>query len=166
LYKYYIQYGKEAKKMISKDDIEKLFRLRSSYNSMISRCYSGNKNSRNYKNYEERGISVCDEWKNSFYSFYCWSIQNGYEIDLTIDRIDNNGNYEPNNCRWTTRKVQANNRRDNKKTIRLLFQGEKRTLKEIAALTGQKYVTLATRKQRGFVGEEIIYGKTKNKFKL
>lgn len=75
------------------------------------RCY--NKNSYNYKNYGGRGIKMCDEWLNDFMNFYSWAMENGYEEKLSIDRINNNGDYEPNNCRWVDIKTQCNNRRSN-----------------------------------------------------
>lgn len=56
---------------------------------------------------------MCDEWKNNFQLFYDWSIQNGYQENLSIDRIDNDGNYEPSNCRWVDRFTQCNNKRNN-----------------------------------------------------
>ena len=70
-------------------------------------------NSAKSKYYFDRGIGLCEEWKNSFESFRDWSINNGYNDKLTLDRIDNDGNYCPNNCRWVDMKTQANNRSNN-----------------------------------------------------
>lgn len=84
-------------------------RLYNIYTNIKYRCL--NKNHRDYINYGARGITVCDDWKNDFLSFYNWALENGYKDSLEIDRINNDGNYEPNNCRWTTRTVQNRNKR-------------------------------------------------------
>ncbi len=81
------------------------------WGKMISRCY--NKNADNYDFYGGRGITICDEWHYDFKKFYDWAIVNGWQKDLTIDRMDNASIYEPNNCRWTTQIEQANNKRNN-----------------------------------------------------
>lgn len=89
-------------------------RIRGIYQSMIKRCYY--KKATNYKNWGGRGIKVCEEWKNNFINFYNWAIENGFDESIpwyncSIDRINNNGNYEPSNCRFATAKQQRNNQR-------------------------------------------------------
>lgn len=88
---------------------EELDRLRRIYSGMIQRCY--NPNSVGYHNYGGRGILICEEWLNNRDKFIDWALQNGYSNDLTIDRIDVNGNYEPSNCRWVDWETQNRNKR-------------------------------------------------------
>ena len=87
-------------------------RLYNIWVNMKQRCY--NSNNPKYPIYGGRGIKICDDWKNYFFSFYNWAISNGYKENLTIDRMNVNGNYEPNNCRWITNQEQQKNRRNSK----------------------------------------------------
>ncbi len=82
------------------------------WRGMKSRCYGVKQ--RAYKNYGGRGISICNEWLNDFMNFYNWAVVNGYKKGLQIDRINNDGNYEPTNCRWITNKENMRNRGSNK----------------------------------------------------
>jgi hypothetical protein len=92
-----------------------------------------------YKYYGGKGVSVCAEWKESFISFRNWAYKNGYKEGLTIDRIDNNGNYEPSNCRWVTMKEQANNQSH---TLKIEYKGETKTLTEWSEKLGINRFTL------------------------
>ena len=112
------------------------------------RCLGQNKNSPDYKNYRGRGIKICEEWKKDFMSFYNWAIQNGYKDNLTIERIDNNGNYDPSNCRWAPREEQSANRRGNRK---ILFDGKENTIKQLAEKMGLKYHTMYMKLKRNGV---------------
>lgn len=126
-------------------------RLFSIMNHIKSRCY--NKNHHAYNHYGGRGIKVCDEWLNDFKSFYEWSMANGYSDNLSIDRIDVNGNYEPGNCRWTNNKTQQNNTRFNKK---LTYQGQTKNISQWAELLNIPYSTLYSRLTSGWEMEKII----------
>ncbi|MBO5663596.1 MAG: hypothetical protein J6V82_04430 [Clostridia bacterium] len=110
---------------------------------MRQRC--SDVNNRDFQRYGGRGITVCDEWQTDFRPFYNWAIASGYADSLTIDRIDVNGNYEPSNCRWATRKEQANNRRTN---IYLTYEGDTFTLAQWAERTGIAGDTLSKRLYR------------------
>ena len=119
--------------------------------AMKGRCT--NQNNTSYERYGGRGIAICDEWQNNFQAFYNWAISHGYSDESSIDRIDNNGNYEPSNCRWVTMKEQSNNRSS---SVCLTHNGETHTLKEWSELTGIKYTTLYSRYSVGESVDEIL----------
>jgi len=122
------------------------------YMKMIHRCYDSTV--WNYKNYGGRGIIVCKEWKNDARVFAKWAIENGYKKDLQIDRFpDNNGNYEPSNCRWATHTQNANNTRSN---VLLIYNGESKTIAEWASIVGMEYGSFWSRVKRGWNIIDII----------
>jgi hypothetical protein len=121
------------------------------WSCMKNRCY--NQKDDNYKYYGGRGITVCDEWKDDFQTFYDWSMSHGYTDNLTIDRINVNGNYEPSNCRWATHSEQGKNKRN---VIFITFEGETKTLREWSEITGIKYITLFYRYKTGKTPVEIL----------
>ena len=133
------------------------------YFNMKSRCY--NPNNTAYKHYGGRGIKICDEWldkENGFLNFYNWAMQNDYKEDLTLDRIDVNGNYEPLNCRWITLKEQADNKTN---TIKIQYNGITKNLTEWAREYKIPIVTLRTRISRGWDLEKALTEKVHKNFK-
>lgn len=115
------------------------------WSGMKARCF--NKNVDAYKDYGGRGIVVCDEWKNDFSAFYHWAIANGYREGLSIDRIDNDKGYAPDNCHWVTSVVQASNRRSNN-TIQ--YNGEEHTVTEWAKILNINPKTIFNRIYSGW----------------
>ena len=122
------------------DEYDCSSKLYCSWKHMKERCY--NSSCRDYCHWGGRGITVCDAWKSDFLAFKEWALANGYEEGLTIDRIDNDGNYEPSNCRWATKKEQSNNRRC---LHYLTYKGETKTISEWSRITGIKITTLYMR---------------------
>lgn len=121
------------------------------WKSIKQRCL--NPQSKAYKNYGGRGICICDEWKNNFENFYKWSISNGYTKGLTIDRIDNNSNYSPQNCRWVTRLQQANNKRN---TIYLTINNKTDSLSNWLRVYNVNRSTYMTRIKYGKTPEQAL----------
>ena len=123
----------------SPDTKKSASRLYSIWLGMKTRC--NNPNADSYKHYGGRGIKVCDEW-NDYLTFKRWALDNGYADGLSIDRINNNGDYCPANCRWSNNVEQGNNRRNNHV---LTFNGISKTMAEWARESGIKYHTLKRR---------------------
>jgi hypothetical protein len=107
---------------------------------MKARCYR--KSHKWYKRYGGRGITICDEWRNSFEAFKDWALANGYKDDLTIERIDNDKGYSPNNCCWASQRTQISNRSNTRKYE---FDGKTQTLSLWAEEIGIPYGTLYRR---------------------
>lgn len=147
-------------------------RLYNIHQSMKQRCYGNHKESKNYK---LRGIKICEEWLNNFQAFYKWAMNNGYSDNLTIDRINTNGDYEPSNCRWTTYLIQENNRRNN---IKININNKEFTIKELSKQFGIKENSIRTvlrknlksiqkiTKEKAEGGEYICFNCTRDMFQL
>ena len=119
--------------------------------AMRRRCR--NVNNKDYRWYGGKGIGVCDEWESDFMSFYEWAMENGYKDGLTIDRIDPNGDYCPDNCRWVTITEQQNNRTSNRQYT---YNNETHNISEWATKAGIPYSTLYMRLRNGWSFERAI----------
>lgn len=118
----------------------------------IYKCWRGMKDRvKSNKNYKD--VRVCDDWNNSFQSFYLWAINNGYSDSLTLDRIDPYGNYEPSNCRWADYKVQENNRTNNHI---IEIGGVRHTASEWSRITGIQAATLIIRHNAGWPESDML----------
>ena len=125
-------------------------RLYNIWSTMRQRC--NNPNSAKYKNYGGRGVAICNEW-SSFEEFMNWALLNGYSDNLTLDRINVNGNYEPMNCQWITNEKQQLNKRNNKL---LTLNGKTFTLSEWSRITGMDHSTILKRLSIGWSVEEAL----------
>lgn len=123
------------------------------WNTMRERC--DNPNSISYPNYGAKGITVCDEWKK-YENFLKFAVESGYKEGLALDRVDSDGPYCPENCRWVT---QRENNRNKKNLIYLTARGETHLLVDWARMTGQPKARLYDRRKYGWSDEEIIFGK-------
>ena len=129
-------------------------RLYGIWSNMKTRCF--NHNDPHFERWGGRGITVCDEWKNDFKSFYDWAMSHGYRDDLTIDRIDNDGNYCPENCRWVSHEEQNRNKRN----VRLItHKGKTQTIGQWTKELNLGKETIRERLKRGWSETEAIEGK-------
>ena len=132
-------------------------RLYNLWVSMKERC--NNPNNSRYHRYGGRGITVCKEWRDSFLNFKKWAYENGYQENLSIDRKDNDGNYEPSNCKWATNKEQCNNRSTN---IVIKYKGVEKTATEWSKETGIDSHTIIKRYKQNRPLEEVFAKNLKN----
>lgn len=122
------------------------------WKGMKKRC--NNQNSSVYKFYGGRGISVCNEWMQSFELFYAWSIANGYKENLSIDRIDVNGNYCPDNCRWVDVETQHTNTRRNHM---ITIDGKTKILRDWSIESGVPASTIIRRLKDGWLEKDAVF---------
>lgn len=126
-------------------------RLSKTWRNMISRC--NNPNDKSYPNYGGRGIKISPEWESDYWAFERWAVSSGWEPGLTLDRIDNDKGYCPDNCRWATQKQQNNNKRN---VIILEFQGKQRTISQWSDEFCIDRRTLWSRLQKGLSIERSL----------
>ncbi len=144
-------YGKEVRNKILATKRTLSHRLYRIWRGIKTRCYDVN--CARYSNYGKRGIAMCNEWRGNFNAFYEWAVSNGYQDNLTIERIDVNGNYEPLNCTWVNAKIQANNRTNNHL---IFFNNQTYTLSEWADILKINRSTLWYRLKRGWSVEQAF----------
>lgn len=149
-------YQKDAARFSNKKHGDSDHRLYDCWSKMKGRC--SNPNDKSYIHYGGRGIQVCDEW-NRYESFRNWALSHGYRDDLTIDRIDVNGNYCPENCRWATKSEQANNKRSNRFVE---YCGEVHTIAEWASKLDMSYDALQLRLSRNWTIEKAFNTPVRN----
>lgn len=140
----------ESNKGINKTHGQTKTRLHIIWSGMKQRC--NNPNAHGFERYGKKGITVCDEWNDSFEAFRDWALSNGYADNLTIDRIDTHGNYCPDNCRWATYKTQENNRANNRKVT---YKGREYTLSKLAEKLNISSATLVWRLNHGWNENEL-----------
>lgn len=134
--------------LTSRDERGPLFTV---WVNMRHRC--NDEKNKCYQRYGGRGIKVCEEWNKDFEAFHSWAVDNGYKTGLTIDRIDNDGDYSPQNCRWSSAKEQARNRITNHKITAF---GRTMLLSDWSAETGIKITTILGRIRRGWSPEQAV----------
>lgn len=119
--------------------------------------WRSNNNNKKAKTYREKGVKCCQEWIDSFEAFRSWALNNGYNDTLTLDRIDNDGDYSPKNCRWVSFKTQANNKDNN--TI-IVVDGQAKTMSEWSQEKNINYSTLRSRYNRQHITGHDLFADT------
>lgn len=128
-------------------------RLYGIWKGMVYRCHGVQPGKRDYKFYRGRGIAVCDEWRHDFAAFRAWAISNGYTPGMSIDRVENDLGYSPDNCRWATRVEQERNK---SKSLTLTIDGVTRHLKAWCEMSGVNYATAVSRMKKGWPASDVI----------
>ena len=151
------KYHQEQYDRSSKERLNRIWR------GMKQRCYKPK--SQGYRWYGARGITICDEWREDYQAFKSWALENGYADDLTIDRIDSDGNYEPSNCRWATYKQQSETSRNpytltprpaEARGVKYEINGEWHTIPDWCSLYGKDDHLVRYRIKHGYTLEEAL----------